>query len=186
MLITVRGAALVLEPAGLNFDRTRMLLATGVAGAGIRTTGGTLYDEDRVRALAGRTCLEKDEIAAACPGGILVGRVARGRSVDVTDGGAAAGARGSVRGPWRIPLLSRILLRHLAETGRPMPMVATVSGFILVGAEVVGFDRVAAGYATLQLGEPGAWFEAVRDRRWLAGRGGPALLFHWPSGQWGG
>ena len=178
MLISARQAAVILGWGGFNVDRSRLLLRTGVAG-GVPTSGGTMYDEDRVRELAVRKVLGPGEIATACPDGILVGRLARTRSVDVTTDAATQLA--AVNGPWRVPLLWRILLDHRAESGTPMPFVATICGYVLVGAEVIGFDRAPGDLATLRLREPGPWFESLRERRWLPGRGGPALLLRgWP------
>jgi|GEM_PF-3523302 len=178
MLISARQAADILRWGGFNVDRSRLLLRSGVAG-GVPTSSGTMYDEDRVRELAVRRFVRPAEIATACPGGILVGRLARTKSLDLT--ADAATQLAAVHGPWRVPLLWGILLDHCAKSGTPMPFVATVCGYVLVGAEVTGFERGTGDRATLHLREAGPWFASLRERRWLAGRGGPALLlWGWP------
>ncbi len=175
MLITTNRAAEILRDAGLTRDRARRLLATGVAGSGLRTSGALLYDEERVWALGDRRFVTERAVAAACPHGLLVGRLGADSTVSVTDD--PVDRRRAVSGPWRPKQGWRMLIRSRCRAGITIPFVATVSGYVVLGADVTGLRSDGAAASHLQLAEPGGWYDDVlRERRWPGGRGGPPLL----------
>jgi len=174
MLISAREAAPLLRPLGLSRERARLVLATGIAGAGVRTAGALLYDEDRVRTLAARPPLTPGDITAACPHGVFVARLGPGHRLDLTLDAQARLEPAS--GPWAMALAVWATVRAAAFLGRSIPLLATVGGVVVQGAEIL--DAHGAGEAgyRLVLDEPGRWCEPLLGRRWLPGRGGPPLL----------
>ena len=57
MLISERAGAEILSSVGISREQARLLLLTGVAGAGQRVGRSTGYDEHRVREVAARPVL---------------------------------------------------------------------------------------------------------------------------------
>jgi hypothetical protein len=181
MLISTSAAAITLSEVGLSRERTRLLLETGVAGPATRVSGAVLYDAGRVEGLTRWLRVRDLDVAAACPDGLLVGRLAPHRRLDLTDTPDAQ--RRAIGEGWHPPRAARWLIHGRAALGVTMPFVATVSGFILLGADVAGIEPDGRGGRRLLLEEPGEWYDELRGRRWLAGRGGPALLlWGWPPG----
>lgn len=174
MLISAREAAAVLRALGLSRERARLLLATGIAGEGVRTPGSLLYDAHRVRAVAERPELAPANILDACPHGLFVARLGPGRRVDLSLDPAQR--REPATGPWKLSLPMWATLRVAASRGRSVPLVATVSGVVVLGAAITDArSEGEAGYR-LELDEPGDWYDTLSGRRWLPGRGGPPLL----------
>ena len=62
-----------------------------------------------------------------------------------------------------------------------MPMVATVGGFVAVGADILDLRACSPAGARrdLVLAEPGQWFEHFRGRRLAVGPGRDFLLHGW-------
>jgi hypothetical protein len=72
-------AAALLAGAGIARTQAQLLLAAGLAGAGVRTAGTRLYNEAAVLALAALPKADLDELGAACPHGLVVARLNRAR-----------------------------------------------------------------------------------------------------------
>ncbi len=68
--------------------------------------------------------------------------------------------------PW-----TRVLVRHRAQSRGFVPFVLTVSGFVALGADVIGVDVDDSRGAALRLNEPSEWFETWRGRRFTTGTG---------------
>lgn len=174
MLVTGRGAAEILQEVGLTRERARRLLLAGFAGEGRRTRGALLYDEERVRALTTWPRLEPHAVDALCPGGLFVVRVGPGRSLDLTTGWAQRCE--AVRGDWDISPFVRVRLRLRIEQHGAMPLVATVSGYVALVADIVEVTVDVDGRTGFELTEPGEWSTGLRGRRLVTGPGRSWLL----------
>lgn len=169
-----RGSAILAE-ADLGRRQARLLLKTGVAGHGKRPGAVVLYEAARVRDLAGWPVLTPGQIQAACPFGVLVGRFAADRVPDVDD--LTDGVLTAARGSWDLPgwptlfCLAMVTYRQIR-----VPFLATMSGFVLAGAEIAGVAE-----AGLRLEPPGRWFDAVRRHRMPRGQGGQGVRMWWPA-----
>ena len=73
--------------------------------------------------------------------------------------------------PWRWVALGC----QIDRLGR-IPFVATVSGFVVLGADIVGLGPGSE----LSLAEPGSWFDPVSDGRLPTGPGRPWFLYLGP------
>lgn len=183
--ISERDAARILAEAGLPRRHALRVLHAGFAGPPYRTRNRVLYDEDRVEALAARDHVEPEVLVRARETtGLFIGR----RDIDIMQPEeiqreAAARAWDIGRGP-------RIISSHWIRTRAPLPFVATVAGFVALGAEIVALtpDRAGGqavngqspgGLTRLVLQPPGAWFGDYADRRLVTGRGRPALIVGW-------
>jgi hypothetical protein len=171
--VTGRGASRLLMGGVGSDEQVRVLLRTGAAGPGRPTTGGTLYDERLVRDLASRPAVDPAELATRCPFGLYVARVPRSLTVDLaapwTDTAAALS-----RMPTMPALTAALLQVRMRLSERRLPWVATVSGFVVLGADLVGIaapEEAAAGQ-WFRLEPPGEWFAAVDGRWFPTGRGG--------------
>jgi hypothetical protein len=79
----------------------------------------------------------------------------------------------TLAGDWPIAFTLRLMLRvRIHQYGR-VPFVATVCGFIALGADIVGVRADHLGNSTFDLGDPGEWFAAVHGCRLPTGRGRP-------------
>jgi hypothetical protein len=179
MLVSARGAAEILRGVGLGREDARHLLLAGFAGPGLRTRSALLYDEERVRSLTTRPWLDDDVIDEMCPFGMFVGRVARSRPIDVT--GDPSALRDAVSRGWRVHLLSQILITTRIERYGPTPFLATMCGYVAVGADVVEVQADESGSISFMLTEPGAWFEPFDQRQVLAGAGRGCFIWGWPQ-----
>ena len=179
--MTGREAAECLAALGIERESARRALAAGVAGAGVRTRAAVLYDRARVESLVDRAQVpldhrDVDDLPAACRGGTLVVRLSprrpddgSSRSWQGADTTAPREEQWDAARMWfRMSPWTRVLLRSRASTGRPAPFVATVGGFVVLGADVLGVDVEARG-TSLRLGEPGDWFECWREGRFEGG-----------------
>jgi len=175
MLISGRQATTLLFEAGLTQRQARAVLASGLAGMPVPTPGAHLYDEETVLGLAARPCLGRQEVALACPGALFVAR----RWVDVL-----AAPEDRVRAltrQWDLGVRGAnvSLAVHLHALG-PVPFVATVCGFVVLGAEITRLVGEPGGTTyRMELGEPGAWFETLADRRVRLGPGRDYVLMGW-------
>ncbi len=180
MLISTNEAAALLADGGPSRQRTRQLLETGIAGAPVRAAGAVLYAEERVRKLCDWPTVDEDVVATACPRGLIVARLGPHRRLDLTD--SPAEQRRSISDQWHAPRAPRLLTFGRSVLGISTPFVATVSGYVVLGAEVTAMEPDGRGGCRLHLAEPGEWYDALRGHRWLPGRGGPAmLLWGWPT-----
>lgn len=172
MVISGRQACALLAEAGVARTQGRRVLLAGLAGEAVQTSSALLYDEARVRDLAAWPELTSAEVLRACPHGLFVARVP-GRQVP-----------DAVREGWPLSVPIRVVLRLRAAEGRPLPLIATVSGFVATGAEVVGVtpEQREARTSRLELAPPGAWFEQLRRRRFDTGPGKSWLI--WPNQSW--
>ncbi len=175
MLLSVRDSADVLAAAGLTVEQTRLLLRTGVAGPGTRIGGAVAYDEDAVVGLATWPEIDASEVIRSSPGGVYVARLSRDATVDA--GASWATAAESLRDQPSMTEMSRALLAaRIAGHGR-LPWLATMFGFVLLGADAVGvWSDLERGRTLFGLEPPGPWFGAVDGRRLRTRRGRPGLL----------
>jgi hypothetical protein len=130
--------------------RARQALTAGLAGDPRRLPGVHLYESNLVEELAARCGLTDGEVDAACPHGLFVAR--RG---DLRDHG------------WRFSPWTWVWIRSRIERHGHLPMVATLAGFVVAGADI----RDASTSGTLSLVGPGDWFEALARRRLSTGPG---------------
>jgi hypothetical protein len=170
VLISERASAEILTSVGISREQARLLLHTGVAGAGERTGTSTLYDESRVREVAARPTVDEHRLAQVCPVGLYVARLARDRSLD-TSATWEEQARAVAPQP-PLPTMTAAVLgvRHRLAHGR-LPWVATVSGFVVFGGEATGWSRSGDGASVVDLERPGRWYRDVAERWFAFGRG---------------
>lgn len=165
-LVTTRGAAGILGGAGLTWKAARAVLLSGLAGPGERVGNAVLYEAAEVERLLSRPWVQPRGIERA-----FVARLAAGRLV--LRQGAAAAETGAeleqVRHGWVTDAITRVRLRLAVEEQGYFPFVATVSGFVVLGADIVG-----VGVRTLELAPPGAWWKRYAGHRLATGRG-----HHW-------
>jgi len=166
MWISEREAAARLGEVGLSRRQARLALGAGLADDPIRTSAATLYDAERVDTLVRRPVVDEGALAELCRGGVLVdrrivdARRARGFGVDVVDEIAIS--------PW-----VALEIRLWVEKKGWFAYVATVCGFVVLGADITGLSP-GTGTSTgrrLLLEPPGPWFAACQGRRWQLGRG---------------
>jgi hypothetical protein len=175
MLLSVRESAEVLAVAGLTFDQTRLLLRTGVAGPGTPVAGSVAYDEDAVLALACRPERVPQDVTRLVAAGLYVARLSRDVRVDLGAPWAEVAESLSDQ-PSLTPMSRALLAARIAGHGR-LPWVATLFGFVLLGADTVGvWSDDSRGRTVFALEPPGAWFSAVDGSRLRTRRGRPGLL----------
>lgn len=173
MLISGRQAAALLEAAGLTRRQSRQLLAAGLAGLPFPTSRAHLYETSRVQELASRAPLTDVELDNACPGPLFVSR----REVDVL--APRNRQLAAVQSGWDLNVATVIWLRHGIRERGYVPMVAALCGFVVLGAEITDLHRCAKRDVALSLREPGAWFDELRDRRVVMGRGRDFAIRGW-------
>jgi hypothetical protein len=165
MFISEREAAARLATIGMPRRQARLALGAGLAGEPIRTRAATLYDDEQVDELLNRPLVARGAVFRECPRGLFLDR-----RVDAVD---------DLRlGPllrWgpllRLGPLGGALLGLSIRDEGPLPYVATVCGFVVLGGEIVAVRPAEADRHRLDLAEPGTWFDAWRGRRWPTGRG---------------
>lgn len=165
MWVSGREAVGILTPVVAGAAQARILLRAGLAGHALEVRR-RLYDEGQVRALAERPLVEESALPVLCPHGLYIAR--QPRSVIVDAGSRWEDLTAALGGMPRMPGLTAALLSvRLGVAGR-LPWVATICGFVLVGADLTGFceDRSGAGRGTtFDLERPGEWFAAFDARR---------------------
>ncbi len=124
MLMSANQSARVLAAQGVPRTQAQLLLAAGLAGAGTRTAGAVLYDERAVRRLSERPVADTEAVAAACPHGLLVARLARSTTLDVKVGWPTLADQ--VRVQPAMPPLSRALVAARVAAYGGLPWVATL------------------------------------------------------------
>ena len=159
----------MLELAGVGRRQARRVLACGLAGSPVVTRAALLHDAERVLELAGRPVLDDATADAATPGGLFVAR----RDVDVL--APEDQQHASLQGGWGFSFVAAVSVRIRVTEDGHLPLVATVAGFVVAGAEILQALRARDGYH-LVLREPGPWFETFRGRRFATGPGRPWVL----------
>jgi hypothetical protein len=185
MKITGREAGRALSALGVDRESSRRALLAGVAGQGERIGGLLLYDSARVEELIlrvnGSPELATDSIDPICRRGIFTGRVGPRRE-ETSPFRAWKGADmtaplseqfDGVRMWWQLSPFTRVLLKLRVERDGYFPFLATVAGFVVVGADIVGVEPVRPQGTALCLREPSPWFEAFRHARLPVTKGGP-------------
>ncbi len=172
-LLSERAACERLRGVGLGRRHGQRVLASGLAGAPIRLPSAVLYPAHRVDQLLTWRPLDGDELDAACPGGVFIGR----RALDPT---VPAACRIDEAGEgWSLDLFSRVWILHRVDQHGSLPFVVTVGGFVALGADIVGLRTTAQRQPALELREPGAWFGALQQRRLVTGAGPTYLIRGW-------
>ncbi len=167
MLISAREAAEVLEPIGLGRRHADRVLASGLAGEPVRTRSAVLYEAERVRDLAGRRTVGYRELMDRCRAGFFVAR----RDVDVRLTREEQLAR--LRGGWgEVSPWAWLGVRLQIERQGSLPFLATVSGFVVLGADIIGLHS----QSELVLGPAGGWYDEVAGCRFPTGPGRPWVL----------
>jgi hypothetical protein len=190
MKITGRQAGRILGGAlGVDRESARRALLAGVAGPGERIGGLILYESAHLEQLVARIndapgpdAMTLDPI---CRGGIFTARVGPRRE-DASAWRAWAGADmtapmpeqlDAVRMWWQMSAFTRVTLRVGIERDGYLPFLATVAGFVVVGADIVGLEPGRQEGTALRLREPSSWFEPLRQTRLPVTQGGPWQLW---------
>ncbi|MGZ6733163.1 MAG: hypothetical protein ACXVDH_00850 [Nocardioides sp.] len=163
------------------------VLAAGLAGPPRADGRRRLFDARRLLELAGATELSDDEVWAACPRGVFIGRVARHRSFHID--APLPEQIAAVCGPWYVPLLAHLWIAAQGSPPRPFPFIATVGNFVVFGGEITGQHYLEGlprttnmhGHRTIwHLTEPGPWYDALEGRRLTLGPGYPWKIWGAP------
>jgi hypothetical protein len=178
MLISTRQAADLLLGRVATFEQTRHLLRCGAAGPGVRIGRSVAYDGGRVGDLGDRPWVDERRLARECPWGVHVARVARSRIVDV-DTDWEAQARQLSEQP-AMPSLTAALLGVRIGLSGGLPWIATVSGLVVLGAEVAGWRTGGQETFVFDLRPPGSWFDGVHGR-WFRFQEGRPWFFWDPT-----
>ena len=174
MLISGREAVrILLKCGGMTGEaQARALLRTGAAGWGTVTDTGVYFQSEDVIALADRPWLSRSAQEDACPHGAYLARVSRSVTLDLTRPWTEVAA--SLAGVPTMPTMTSALLTAsvTAQPSGGLPWVATLHGFVVLGADLVGLATDAEGVNTFELQPPGDWFDAWHETRIRVTRGG--------------
>jgi hypothetical protein len=153
MLISARQAAIELAAVGVPRRHARRLIACGAAGPVIRTKGALLVDDQRVAALAAREQARPDDPAQL----------------------ARLGER------WTFSIYTAVWIRSRIERHGFLPIVATVSGFVLGGGDITAVTvlKPSADLHDLTVEPPSSWFDRVKDTRVDTPPGRPWMVLGW-------
>ncbi|TIC80202.1 hypothetical protein [Nocardioides sp. GY 10127] len=180
--LTGRQARELLAGEGVPERSTRHLLDNGWAGTPIRTSSALLFETRAVLALALRPRLGPRDLDAFAIPLLLVTRRAFPAGPD------AATERERLRGPWPLGRFASATLRAVLRLYGPQPLIATVAGIVVQGAEITGArpgrpEPVPGGVGdaaveplTLDLAPAGPWFPACAATRVTHGPGRPWVL----------
>ncbi|GEP34589.1 hypothetical protein NSZ01_23570 [Nocardioides szechwanensis] len=72
---------------------------------------------------------------------------------------------------WDLSVWTRLWIRIVCERDGWLPFVATVGGFVALGAEITAVAQTSPRRCRLELRDPGAWFETLRSTRFPTGPG---------------
>ena len=157
----------MLVAAGVGSRGARRVLESGLAGEPVRTRAAVLYDVARVQALAERPTLGLWDLVDRCPGGFFMAR----RPMDVRL--SPAEQLGDLSHGWgEVSRWRWVAMAHQVRRQGSIPLIVTVSGFVVLGADIVGLR----GFSELVLGPAGTWFDAVAGSRVPMGPGRPWVL----------
>jgi hypothetical protein len=167
MLMTARAASLLLGRLGLSRRHADAVLAAGLAGEPEVTSAALLYDRDAVDALLARPRVDDGVLATVGPPGLFVAR--RPGSVEAIASG------------WPMSPYTAVELVVGAQRRGFVPLVATLGGFVTLGAEILDVQPEPGSTnlrpsRRLTLRPAGEWFEAYRERRLPTGPGRPWAL----------
>ena len=158
---------------GLGRETTARVLASGLAGAPVRTAAATLYDADRVAALRDRPEATVALVRRTSPEGLPVAR--------------PDPRRAGPEGPWRASLVTAACFAILAREHGGVPLVATVRPYVLSCHDVVGVEwtRTAergrhASKATMRLTAARTWQEELAGTLLRTPPGHPLLAWQCP------
>jgi hypothetical protein len=165
VLVSSRRALHLLATRVASFEQARRLLQSGAAGPPASVGGVVAYDQDMVLDLATRPWVDENALAEACPWGVHIARLGRDRSLDVTLPWEELADR--VAHQRALPPMTATLLGVRMKISEGLPWVATVSGYVVFGAETTGWQPLGDGAVRFALRPPGAWFRIV-ERRWFA------------------
>ena len=165
MLISQRQSVAVLGQGGVAQRQARDLLRAGFVGAPIRAGNVCLYDQAAVEDLASWPVLPLPDLDRLCPVGVFVAR----RGPDLTAERATQLA--SVSHGWQMSPWTWLWLRSTVDACGSVPLVATVAGFVALGADITAVGYTAPQTTSLVLAEPGPWFAGVHRRRVQTGPG---------------
>jgi hypothetical protein len=152
---------------GLGQAATARVVAAGLVGPSRAVAGAHLYHADRVEALARRPLVEEDTpLPPSCRDGVIVVR-----TNPLVDGPLST--------PRRLATGRAAVLRVLLAERGYLPMVVTVAGFVVTGADVTGVrtDDSEPPMTTLVTRPATDWFEAFEGHRLMTGAGDPWLFW---------
>jgi hypothetical protein len=141
--------------------------------------------EERVERVSASPDPGRRSLDPICRDGIFVARVAP-RSDENSPRTAWKGADmtapmaeqlDAVRMSWRLSAFTRLLLRLRIEGDGCFPFLATLGGFAVGGADIVGLEPSRPEGSAFRLREASAWFEQLRGRRLPVTSGGPWQLW---------
>lgn len=164
MEMTTRGVG---RELGLGQAATARVVAAGLVGPPRVVAGAHLYDAARVESLARRPLVEEDTpLPPACRDGVLLVRT----NPLVDD---------PLPGPRRLAKGRAAVLRILLAERGSLPMVVSVAGFVVTGADVVGVgtDDAQPPRTTLVTQPAAEWFDAFEGHRLMSGAGDPWLFW---------
>lgn len=173
MLVAGREAIRILRPIVKGDAQAKLVLRSGLAGERTATPRGPMYDDQRVRSLMRRPIVDITVLPELCPHGLYIARVPRTAELDVNapwpDLAAALGVR-----PPMPSLTSALLSVQMRAWNEGLPWVATVCGWVVLGAQARGFRPVpgVAGRTCFDLAPPEGWFRAFQGGRLPTTRGG--------------
>ena len=174
MLISGRQAGRLLRDVVSSDEQARILLRAGLAGPGTRTSHGRLFDSSTVEALRLRPLVDEAELAVVCPKGLVVARLPRDAELSLAGSWSDVAAQVTATVSRQRPptTMTSALLGVQVEVFGPMPFVATLLGFVVLAADLLGMSR-----AGLELRHPGPWATVVERRRLHTRPGGrPSYL----------
>jgi hypothetical protein len=191
MWVTEREAIRLLGDAVVGRAQAEAVLRAGLAGPRHPLPGGhttaVLYDEGAVLELAARPTLDLPSASAttalsqACPHGLYLARLRRATDLDVTQEWERAVAQ--VATMPAMPAMTAALLDAWVRAWGRLPWIATLCGFVVLGADLTGTVSGTGGVPAgrrFVLEPPGPWFAALRGRRLPTGRGGRPWVLWWP------
>ena len=145
--------------------QARRLLAAGLAGPPVVTPTALLYRAVVVDDLTRWPLVDGTAVDAACPSGVFVAR----RNFDVMSPRRAQ--LGVLREGWDLSPWTRVWIRAVCARDGRLPFVATVAGFVVLGAEIIGVALAAERRCRLEFRDPGMWFDTLRSARFPTGPG---------------
>ncbi len=182
--LTQRAAAHVLhEDLGIHPETARRLLVAGLLGRPRAMELATFYRRDVIEAFVQQ---QRDRPPLPVPDRNLVFvRVGNGR---VRLGATQQHQLDRLSVGWRMSPQWRALCRGMIELDRPpVGFLATMGGFVVAGADIVGAERAQGPDSSshlltrFDLRPPGEWYDDWRGRL-LPTRAGGAALRVWPLG----
>lgn len=187
-LVSEREAAEEFERIGVDRETARRVLRTGLAGTGRRTRAATLYDRRRVRDLVDRVAGPDGHVPMARTETFVARTVPRtgDRGIDLSL--PVPDQLDLVRRGWQLGPAVGMLVHARVERDGSMPFLATVSGFVVLGADIIGFDPAGG---TTPSGRPGCafrlrpageWFDGLLGRMLDSGVGGGSHRIDGPPG----